>query len=48
MVATSRTMVAILENFQEKDGSVTIPAVLHKYTGFKKIEALNDGNHNKR
>ncbi len=37
MVATSRAMVAILENFQEKDGSVTIPEVLQPYTGFKKI-----------
>ncbi len=39
MVATSRAMVAILENFQQKDDSVKIPAVLQKYTGFKKIEA---------
>ena len=37
MVATSRAMVAILENFQNKDGTVTIPKVLHKYTGFKKM-----------
>ncbi len=37
MVATSRAMVAILENFQNKDGSVTIPKALHKYTGFKKM-----------
>jgi len=37
MVATSRAMVAILENFQQKDGSVLIPKVLHKYTKFKKI-----------
>ncbi len=37
MVATSRAMVAILENFQEKDGSVKIPKVLHSYCGFKEI-----------
>tara|TARA_Y100000310_G_C20676263_1_gene813254 strand:+ start:530 stop:1798 length:1269 start_codon:yes stop_codon:yes gene_type:complete len=37
-IATSRILVAILENFQNKDGSITIPKVLHKYTGFKKIE----------
>ncbi|MBI4058032.1 serine--tRNA ligase [Candidatus Microgenomates bacterium] len=37
MVATSRNMVALLENFQQKDGSVNIPTVLQKYTGFKKI-----------
>jgi len=35
-LATSRIMVAILENFQEKDGSVKIPAVLQKYMGGKK------------
>jgi seryl-tRNA synthetase len=32
--------VAILENFQNKDGSVDIPKALHKYTGFKKIKAI--------
>jgi len=30
-VATSRLMVAILENFQQEDGSVLIPIVLRKY-----------------
>ena len=30
-LATSRLMVALLENFQNEDGSVTIPPVLHKY-----------------
>jgi seryl-tRNA synthetase len=35
-LATSRIMVAILENFQNKDGSVTIPKVLQKYMGRKK------------
>ncbi len=30
-VATSRLMVALLENNQKEDGSVTIPTVLHKY-----------------
>ncbi len=29
----SRTMVAILENYQQKDGSVIIPEVLRKYVG---------------
>lgn len=36
-VATSRALVAILENFQQKDGSVKVPKVLWKYCGFKKI-----------
>mgnify|MGYP001603787289 FL=1 len=38
MVATSRAMVAILENYQQKDGSVKIPKVLQRYTGFKEIK----------
>jgi seryl-tRNA synthetase len=37
-LATSRMMVAILENFQQKDGSIKIPKVLWKYTGFKEIK----------
>ncbi len=32
-VATSRTMVGILENYQNKDGSVTIPEALRPYMG---------------
>lgn len=32
-----RPIIAILENFQEEDGSVVIPEVLRKYTGFDKI-----------
>lgn len=30
-IATSRAMVAILENYQEEDGSVTVPRVLRSY-----------------
>ena len=30
-LATSRLMVALLENNQQEDGSVIIPTVLHKY-----------------
>lgn len=37
-IATTRTLVAILENFQNADGSITMPKVLRKYTGFEKIE----------
>lgn len=38
MVATSRAMVAILENYQQKDGSVEVPKVLQPYMfGKKKI-----------
>ncbi|EGR2414594.1 serine--tRNA ligase [Vibrio cholerae] len=32
-LAVGRTMVAILENYQEADGSIAIPAVLQKYMG---------------
>lgn len=33
LVATSRTLVAILENFQTKDGHISVPKVLRKYFG---------------
>jgi seryl-tRNA synthetase len=32
-LATGRTIVAILENYQQKDGSVTVPEALRKYMG---------------
>ncbi len=38
-VAVGRTFAAILENFQQKDGSVLIPEVLRPYFGKDKIEA---------
>jgi len=37
LVATSRTLVAIMENFQTKDGHLTVPQVLQKYLGKNKI-----------
>ena len=37
LVANERTMVAIIENFQTKDGHVNIPNVLQKYMGKKII-----------
>ena len=37
-IATPRAIIPILENFQQKDGSVKIPRALWKYTGFKKIK----------
>jgi seryl-tRNA synthetase len=36
-LAVGRTLVAILENFQNADGSVTIPDALRPYTGFDRI-----------
>lgn len=38
VVAVPRVIISILENFQNEDGSVTIPKVLVPYTGFEKIE----------
>ncbi|MBI2632306.1 serine--tRNA ligase [Candidatus Pacearchaeota archaeon] len=39
MVATSRAMVAILENYQQKDGSILVPKAIIPYmNGKKKIE----------
>ena len=39
-VALSRAIVAILENYQNEDGSVTIPSSLVPYCGFDKIEKV--------
>ena len=30
-LAVGRLMIALLENYQNKDGSITIPAILKKY-----------------
>ena len=35
--AIGRTLIAIIENYQQKDGSIKVPNVLQKYTRFKKI-----------
>lgn len=35
--AIGRTIIAILENYQNKDGSVTVPEVLRKWVGKEKI-----------
>ncbi len=40
-IATSRTIVAILENFQQEDGSIEIPKALHGYLPFTRIEKSN-------
>ena len=36
--AIGRTLIAIIENYQQKDGSIKVPEVLQKYTGFKEIK----------
>jgi len=37
-VAIGRTLIAILENYQQSNGAVKIPAVLYKYLSFKDIK----------
>lgn len=36
-LAVGRTFAAIVENYQQADGTIIIPKVLRKYTGFDKI-----------
>lgn len=41
--AVGRALIAVLENYQNEDGSVTIPSALKPYMGgLEKIEALKD------
>ena len=40
-IATSRAMVAILENYQRTDGSIEVPEALRKYmNGMEKLKPL--------
>lgn len=36
-LAVGRTLAAIVENFQQEDGTIKIPRALHQYTGFDTI-----------
>ena len=36
-LAVGRTLIAIMENYQQKDGTITIPDVLRPYMDDKKI-----------
>jgi seryl-tRNA synthetase len=38
VLASPRALIAIIENNQQKDGSIKIPKALWKYTGFKEIK----------
>jgi len=40
VVAIGRMLIAIFENYQQKDGSIEIPEALRPYCGFRKIEPL--------
>lgn len=37
VATSSRTIAAIIENYQDADGSITVPEVLRRYTGFDRI-----------
>lgn len=39
-LAVGRTLVAIIENFQQADGSIQIPSALHRYVGDTVIKPL--------
>ncbi len=41
-LAVGRTLIAVLENYQNEDGSVSIPTVLQKYMGGKTV--INQSN----
>ena len=41
-IAVGRAMLAILENYQNEDGSITVPEVLVPYCGFDKIGPKKD------
>ena len=41
-MTVQRTMCCLLENYQNKDGSITIPKVLVPYMGGKKKISLNE------
>ena len=43
-IAIGRTIIAILENYQQKDGSVKIPKVLQKWVGKEKISLPENKN----
>ena len=39
-IAIGRMLIAILENYQQKDASIAIPEVLRSYCGFEKIQRV--------
>ncbi|MEK7452364.1 MAG: serine--tRNA ligase, partial [Patescibacteria group bacterium] len=36
--AIGRTLIAIMENYQQEDGSIVVPEVLRGYVGKERIE----------
>lgn len=43
-IPSPRILIALIENYQQKDGSVIIPKVLQPFTGFEKILPKADKN----
>ena len=41
-LAIGRTWVAILENYQEADGGIVMPKVLHRYLGAERISPAGE------
>jgi len=41
-LAVGRTLIAVLENYQQRDGSVLIPEILQPYMGGEKV--INSGS----
>ena len=39
-IAVGRCLIAVLENFQNSDGSIDVPTVLQEYMGGRKINTL--------
>ena len=38
VIASPRALIALMENHQQKDGTIKVPKALWKYTGFKEIK----------
>jgi seryl-tRNA synthetase len=36
-LAVGRSLIAVIENYQNEDGSITVPSVLTKYMGGKSL-----------
>ncbi|PIR98620.1 MAG: serine--tRNA ligase [Candidatus Colwellbacteria bacterium CG10_big_fil_rev_8_21_14_0_10_41_28] len=43
-LAIGRTLIAIIENYQTKDGNIMVPRALKKYVGKKEIKGLQASN----
>jgi seryl-tRNA synthetase len=39
-LALPRVMIAVMENYQQADGSIKVPAVLQKYVGVDVIKKV--------